>query len=95
MVGCRSEIHNMLHVGLRSPIRQLRAQLNRNENRCGTSVPLALFYHSARITWQQPLRDLGELPATLVLDRRIENPHDVHSAIGGYRRLRFVARHQV
>ena len=59
---------------------------------------VVLFYLSVRITCQQPLRDLGELPATLVLDRRIENPHDVESVIrpfGGYRRLRFVARHQV
>ena len=59
---------------------------------------LALLYHSVRIAWQQPLRDLGELPTTLVLNWRVENPNDVESVIrpfAGNRRLRLAARHQV
>jgi hypothetical protein len=60
--------------------------------------PLALFYHSVRISWQQTLRDLGELPATLALGRQVENPNDVESVtrlFGGNRCLRFVARDEV
>jgi hypothetical protein len=65
---------------------------------CRVISALALFYHSVRITWQQPLRDLGELPATFALQRRVEDPNDVESVtrpFGGNRRLRFVARDEI
>ena len=59
---------------------------------------LALFYHGVRSAWQQPLRYLGELPATFALGGWVENPHDIESVarpLARDRCLRSVARHEV